>query len=351
MKNLFILFFITLSIGLKAQISDVISSLDNPTSIAIYGNEMYVAEQNKVIKFNLTETTPTPVDVLTDIVNGSYLIIKGNELYVADFAGNEIIKLDLSSGDPTPTPVVTGVYGPNGLAFNGDVLYIAESTENKISKVDLSQENPQKIEVLTGIDFPNGLLIHQNDLYFIEVGADKIVKIDLTDTPPSPVDVITGLGDPSIGLLLLGDELYFSQYRGDKVSKININELNPVITDVITGLDGPTQLLQHNNELFISVRLDGKISKIDNVIEEVVLGGNQHQVSESIISLYPNPAVNSVTLTGLSHIQSGILINSEGTKVLDFIAQENQDLDLANLEPGAYFLILESGWTQQVIKK
>lgn len=344
-----ILLFTTLSIGANAQLTDVISSLDDPTSIAVYGDELYISEDRKVIKIDLTDPTPTPVDVFTGFFGGSNLLIDGDDLYIAIYTGGKVVKMNLSTDNPTPVDVVTNVYGPTGMSLKGDILYVAEATENKISKVDLSEDNPMATDFITGLDFPNALLIEGNDLYFIEVGADKISKVDLSEAQPSPVEILTDLDAPSMGLLLLGEELYFSQYRGDKISKININDIEPIVTDVFTDLNGPTQLLQKEDELYIAVTLENKVSKINNVTSTTT--SITDRISKSPISLFPNPTSNSILIEGLDRIQTGTLFNATGAKILDFIARENQVLNLQNLDVGMYYLVLENGWAQKVVKK
>ncbi len=348
MKKLLLLLFTILSTIVHAQTMDVITSLNSPSSIAFRGDAMYISEEDRVIKIDLTDPNLTPVDVLTGFIGGSHLLIDGDDLYVALYTGGKVVKLDLSEDNPTAVDVVTEVYGSNGLALKGDFLYIAESTEDKISKVDLTQENPVAVDVVTGLEFPNALCLNGDDLYFIEVGEDKISKIDLSESQPTPVDVITDLETPSLGLILLGNELYFSQYEGDKVSKININDAIPTVTNVVTGIDGPTQLLQRDDELFIAVRLENKISKIEDFNNSVL---STTELDQASISLYPNPTMDFIKIEGFTEIQSGTLYNGEGTKVMDFTLQDDLTLDVQDLESGIYFLVLKNGWNQKIVKK
>ncbi len=238
---------------------------------------------------------------------------------------------------------------PTGMFFKEDILYIAAATENKISRADLSEENPVATDFITGLDFPNALFIEGDDLYILEAKADKISKADLSAAQPSPVDVITDLDDPGLGMLLLGEELYFSQYGGGRISKININEETPVVTDIATDLNGPTEILQKGDELFVAVRLDNKVSKIDNVLSTTT--SIVDQTSDSNISIYPNPSWDSISIKGLERTQTGALFNTTGAKILDFTARKNQVLDLKNLEAGIYYLVIENGWTQKIVKR
>lgn len=348
MRKLVTLFLCIASLYLKAQVTDVVTSLYYPTSIAISGNEMYIAEDDKITKIDLTDANPTPVDFFTDFSDGAHLLIDGNDLYIGLYAGGKVIKMDISVDDPTPVDVVTNVYGTNGLALKGDFLYIAESTQDKISRVDLSEATPTATDFITNLGFPNALFIDGDDLYFIEVDHDRIVKADLTQTNSSPTTVVSGLDTPSLGLILIEDELYFSQYGGDKISKFNINDINPTVVDVVTDLNGPAGLLQQGDDLYIAVRFDNKIVKVDNTTLSIV-DSNQPVTTE--IVAYPNPILNTISIQGLQKPQTGKLLSSTGKKVKDFIAEENTVLDLQNLQSGIYYVVLENGWTQKVIKK
>jgi len=346
MKKIITFFVVLMSIVSNAQLTDVVSSLNDPTSIAIYGDDIYIAGLRTVSKINLLDANPTPVDILTDISNGAHLLVDGNDLYIGLFAGGKVIKIDLSSNDTTPVDVVTDVYGTNGLIIKDNFLYIAESTQDKISRVDLSQSNPTAVDFLTDLDFPNGLFINEDDLYFIQTGANKISKVDLTQVNPTPVDVITDLDGVSLGLIIIEDELYFSYYGEDKIAKININDANPWITDVVTNVNGPAQLLYEDSELFVVVRFDNKIAKIDNATLSI-----QKTRSNSQISLYPNPSPNTISVLGLQEPLIGTLYATTGSKMAEVLVQQNSIIDLKNLQAGIYYLVFENGWTRKIIKK
>ena len=352
MKKLAILFLMTLAINVNAQLTDIVTGLNDPTSIAIYGDDMYIAGLRTVSKINLQDPNPAPVDILTDINNGAHLLVHGDDLYIGLFSGGKVMKIDLSSNDTTPIDLVADVHGVNGLFIKDNFLYIAESTENKISRADLSETNPISIDFVTNVGFPNGLFIEGNELYFIEVRDDKISKVDLTQANPSPVDVITGLDGVSFGLTVIGDELYFSYYGEDKIAKINSNDSNPLITDVVTNVKNPAQLLYKDNELFVAIRDDNKVTKINTTVLSVPdIAADLGSHDGSKISLSPNPATNTITLTGFKGSQNGILHDITGKKIFDFTAKENEALDLQQIASGIYYVILDNGWSQKVIKK
>jgi len=327
---------------------DVITDLNRPTSIAFRGDYMYISENRKITKINLYDDDSILEDVYTDLYGGNNILIDGNDLYIALYTGGKVIKMDLSADNPIPEDVVTNVYGSTGMFIKDDILYIAEATQDKISKVDLTAATPTATDYITGLGFPNALFVKDDILYFNQLDHDKISKVNITEPKPTPIDIVTNLDTPSLGLLLIEDELYFSQYGNNKVSKININDINPTVIDVTIELDAPAQLVLHNNELFIAVSDDNKIVKLDSA----TLSNQEIQIQTNTnISLHPNPILNSITINGLDNPQNGVLFNALGAKVSDFIAQENMTIDLQHLASGIYYIVLENGWSQKVIKQ
>ncbi len=110
MRRFILLAFAILSLSAHAQLTDVITSLDEPTSIAIYGDDLYISEDRKVIKIDLTDPTPTPVEVFSDFIGGVGLLVKDDELYISVYTGGKVVKMDLTADTPIPVDVVTYWY-------------------------------------------------------------------------------------------------------------------------------------------------------------------------------------------------------------------------------------------------
>ncbi|MEO0438370.1 MAG: hypothetical protein AAF098_15825 [Pseudomonadota bacterium] len=111
------------------ELTNVVSSLDEPSSIVIQGNDLYIAERRRVIKVDLSDTNEAPSVIFAEVSNGAYLLLDENDLYIALFADQAVMKIDTTQTNAIPETVVTGVFGANGLAIRDNVLYIAESTE------------------------------------------------------------------------------------------------------------------------------------------------------------------------------------------------------------------------------
>ena len=171
--------------------SDVITTEGGSYGMAFNGNDLYISDMSngKIIKVDFTATTPTATDVFT-LTTGVYptaLAFNGNDLYMGLQTGNgsggdTVSKIDITETTPTLIEVVTGLDIPNGLAFNGNDLYISETTVNKISKIDITAGTTISTDFLTELGGPGSITINENYLYISENTAGKISKIYLGST-------------------------------------------------------------------------------------------------------------------------------------------------------------------------
>ena len=74
----------------------------------------------------------------------STIAFKGNDLYFGEFRADKISKINITDTIPTPTDVITGLDKPSNLVFNGNDLYVTSYLENdgKIVKIDVAATNP-----------------------------------------------------------------------------------------------------------------------------------------------------------------------------------------------------------------
>ena len=148
----------------------------------------------------------------------------------------KISKIDITDTTPTPTDVITGLSGPQGLVLNGNDLYFVESDSGEISKIDITAATTTKTNVISGLSGPISLLLNGNDLYIAEVNANKISKIDISETTPTTTDVVTGINFPS-SIAINGNSLYISARIDGKIIKFTLESMS--INDV----------LMNNNEI------------------------------------------------------------------------------------------------------
>ncbi len=77
---------------------------------------------------------------MTGLSSPDALLLVGNDLYFSDYDEGTVFKIDITDTNPTPTEIVAGLSNPSGLAFdqNENDLYIAENGADKISKIDIT---------------------------------------------------------------------------------------------------------------------------------------------------------------------------------------------------------------------
>ena len=313
MKQFYLLtcLLIFMSANLNAQTTDVVTGFSYPYALALNGNELFISDIDggTLSKIDITETTPTVIDVVTGITGINGMAVNGNYLYFSDLPNNKISKLDITSATPTVTDVVTDVIGPVGLAFKGNELYIAEWGAGKISKID-------------------------------DVTASSLVVTDVVD----------GLTNP-VGLVFKGDELFITEPMSntvaDKIHKINTTENSPELTEVLTGVSGPRGVVFSGDILYIAEASAGKISKLNLVTVSI----NQIVENNSPMTIFPNPATNTIQVSGLTRIENYKIYNVLGKQILEGNITNAGNINIISLTKGVYFFKLDNRIALRFIKK
>ena len=80
-----------------------------------------------------------------------------------------------------------------------------------------------------------------------------------------------------------------------------------------------------------------------------VLSGMYDQKS-SLINIYPNPASDFISVTGITGQTEVKFYNSTGINVLNTTIEKNDVINIASLQKGLYFVVLESGLTKHTFR-
>ena len=329
-----ILFFSTFV--LKAQVTDVVTGLNFPQGMAIYNNEMYIAEfgGNQISKFNLSDPNPTVEVVVTGLNGPDALVVSGNYLFIAEYYGDKISKIDLTDTNPSPITVVD-IVAPQALAVKDGNLYISNFS---LYKIDINAANPVLTDVVPYINDPAMGLVIKDDLLYVSGYYGKVNKIDLSVSNPTAVEVVSGLSGYLTGLEILGNNLFVAELNTSKISKIDISEVNPSPIDFLT-INSPHELRQFDNYLYISLPNVGTISKIENTL------GTDDVSLESISSIYPNPS-NGSFIVKLNTSYASVVVNIYdllGKTIFseNFFNKRTMQVT-ADLNPGIYLVKIEA---------
>lgn len=346
MKTISITILLCLALlDLNAQ-TNVALGLNGTKRILASDNIIYIANRSDgtISKINVNNTLPTVATEIISGLNGPFgMAIKGNDLYFTQFFGNKVSKIDVTQSNPVIEDVVTGISLPTALEFKGNELYIAIGGAHKISKIDITASNPTLIDVVNmGLQFPIDLTSDENNLYLLDDDSHIIYKIDINaPLPVIPQPIITL--ENAFALTLIDSSLYYGELTERKVYKIDVTQTNPQPQEVLNN-SSATGFTNINNELYIADT--GKIIK--TTIETLSL---PNLVSETEISIYPNPSSDYITISKNNSDKNYTIYNVLGEKVISNELLKQSKISISHLENGIYFLKLDSYKTLKFIKQ
>lgn len=341
-----------------AQTPELVVNVSLPGKIAINGNDLFIAQENKISKIDLNSSNPSLVDFITN-TNPLDLRVANGYMYVSESNVNpfsdKIYKVVIANPSTTATDLIINS-SLKGIAINNNVLYATDfSFPNQIFKVDVTTiMSPTFIELTT--IFNNSLIldtynmfIHNNFLYLAQTDPDLISigvsKIDLAAAPTTaPTTIYSGLNSIPRSFAIKDNYMYIA--LADNISRIDITEPSPIPTIVTTQVNNPQGLAIKDCNLYISERNSNKITKLDLC----ALSSNNINPNESI-SLYPNPSKNEIKISGLKEAKNYKIINILGIVVNEGIMSENENINIQNLSNGIYFLKFQNTNAIKFIKE
>ncbi len=174
-----------------------LTGLSFVNGMVFVGNTMYISEHkdegSRVSRVDFAATMPEleslGLEAMLAVIGG--LAFNGDYLYVAN--NDRVSKIDLTETTPTLTNVVTGLDNASNLAFHGDYLYVSDAIRDKISRIDVTETMPTATDVLTELDNVFEMFIEDNIMYFTI--DDGILKLDLTTLSVADIPTeLSGIG-------------------------------------------------------------------------------------------------------------------------------------------------------------
>jgi hypothetical protein len=333
--------------SMNAQtVTDYVTGLSGPRDLLLHGNDLYIAETNsgKILKVDITQATPTPIELVTGLSSPRALALDSNTLYIGEHGNDRVMKIDITQSTPT-LELVANVITPYSLVIAGNELFVAESFVNKISKIDLTDTQPaMPTDVISGLGYPQSITINGNDLYISEADTDVISKIDITEVNPTKVTVFTTSGSPFY-MKAINDRLYFTEIINDKLAYLDVNAAIPTTsTDVVTGINGAYGFVYNGTDLYVGALFDNKIVKVENS-----LSVDEENISDFIV--YPNPTKNNITIAFDSVVNNDVAIS-----IIDILGRTviknkysslnnrfNETISLSSLNNGVYLISIKQG--------
>lgn len=234
---LFLLLIMSNICCLIAQTEVLVSGEHSLDGMEMYGNDLYVTSriEGKIYKMDTTSANPSLVEVVSGLINSYDIAFYGNELYVAN--NDRIVKININDTNPTITNVIAGLNSVLSLEVKDDYLYFSEYHGNKISKVNLVASTLSVIELASGLDLPDNLEIIGDNLFFTDNNGALIKKMNIAEDTPTVTDVASF---NTFSLTSNDNILYTAQ--DSEIYEIDLNDAVPTpslvvsIDDIIVGV-------------------------------------------------------------------------------------------------------------------
>lgn len=221
------------------QLTEVLKDLDNPKSIVIKDDILYIAEENEISFININLQNPVKSTFKSISVNG--LNLYNN--YIIAFNNTSILKIDINSLETTN---LVDEISPLSIEIINDYLLFSEN--DKITKIDLSTENLEQITFLENVFNVRAIEYYNDELYIAEYDNNQVLKFDAETLStkkgklltrnnifPNPVkDIIYIEQDLQIGSLYSIIDVTGKTLIKGKTSYLNLNKIN--VTHLNTGL-------------------------------------------------------------------------------------------------------------------
>lgn len=351
----FFIFFLTYT-ELNAQVvTEFVTDNDmtETISLAFYGNDLYFSswwEENwnnpyddiyKISKIDITESTPTIIDVvnLPNLPGG--MVFKDNYLYFSH--GYTISKIDITENTPNIIDIINVNSRVEGMAIHGNELYFTVAIGSKISKINITDTTPVMVDVANDLDSPYDLVFKGNELYFSN--QYHINKINITETAPNP-NLVSNVSY-SRGLVFDDDILFIAKQIDGEIYSQDVT-LPSNASLLHTSYNAFNDIALLNNDLFITGF--NNIYKIENVSDLVSLSVSENSFSTNKYKIYPNPTFNEISISGIRSKEAFIIYDVYGKEILKGTISVNEKIDVKSLSNGLFFIELDNGNRLKFIK-
>lgn len=307
-------------------------------------NILYFSTNTDIRYIDLNDPSFTP-QILVDLNTPTAMEYKDGFLYIADWGALKVVKVNLDQANPTPVDVFSVTWKPNDLLFVGDVLYVSSNTNQRIYRYDInnSQTPEMFLNFLIG---PLGLEYNNGFLYIAYSLANAIYRIDTISQNATPEVFIENNSDMShpLNIEFMNDDLFIANAYSDNILKVNINN-PPYTTQEILSLNGARDLLVDSESNMLYYCNAAFIYRLDLSSLSV------QEENATQIKLYPNPTIDKITIANVHSQQSYIIIDILGQRAKQGILDYNGELDVSDLKTGSYFIKLENGTVLNFLKR
>ncbi|WP_047548389.1 T9SS type A sorting domain-containing protein [Psychroserpens sp. Hel_I_66] len=149
----------------------------------LVGDDLYYTGPNidTLFRMDLSQATPSAEVVYSGIDLNNAIALYGNDMYIAEYKNpGKLYKLDITDPSATPIELASGLETPYDMEFLGDELYISLNTGDKIVKTDVTQLPLVMEDVVVALE-PRDMVFDGNELYVINgINSNIISKVDVS---------------------------------------------------------------------------------------------------------------------------------------------------------------------------
>ena len=143
------------------------TSLNSPTGVAVYRDNVYVADSgnNRVLKLDYRSTTPIVLP-FTGLNSPTGVAVYRDNVYVADSGNNRVLELTPYSTTPIVLPFI-GLNRPTGVAVDSLNVYVTDSGNNRVLSLGSSGSSSQVELAFGNMTNTTGMAL-STDVYVID---------------------------------------------------------------------------------------------------------------------------------------------------------------------------------------
>ncbi len=315
-----------------------------------------------------------------------------DNLYVADYGNSKIRKItpDGTVSDFAGTGVPGAAEGDVTTAqFNGATgvcvdsfgnVFVADYYNNKIRKIDtlgnvstfagtgtigssdgMGATASFHYPAIVAVDSTNNLFVTDEDNHKIrKITTDGLVTTFAGNGTAGDTDGIGFLAQFNYptGITVDSDAIFVCDYSNNKIRKINsfFYSISPPLpsglsfdqnTGIISGT--PTTISDATDYTVTAYNADGSSSFPVNITVQAELGNSNFEIAS--VQLYPNPAIDVLTVMAPETISEITISNVLGQKL---ISKKNgasvEKIDVSGLASGSYFAQINIGGSVKTVK-
>ncbi len=261
--------------------------------------QLYLGQGTNIVEYNVNGSAMN-TSLVTGLNNPQSIVVSGNTLYVASFGSNTIGEYDATTGATINANFIAGLNGPEGLALAGNILYVADFTGNTVGEYNASTGAVINANFITGLNGSNSLTLAGNHLYVSNETGQSVGEYDATTGAAVSGFQFDGASQSPRGVAVSGNHLFLAIWgTNGEVSEYDATTGKAINLGFISGLNLPRGLAVSGNTLFVTFQ--SGVNEYDVTtgafIRNIGLSGS---TASGAIAVVPEPATGGMLGLGLA---------------------------------------------------